>query len=78
MMTNNQYETVRRKIERAAMLRQGPGVVYHDGTWNGDELQRMANGELLDRNGKRYGICRGCRTVIRLDKPIFGSYHFCG
>jgi len=53
------------------------GHVYHDGTWNAPELERMATGELLDRNGKRFGICSACRTVIRVDKPLFGGLHFC-
>ncbi len=52
-------------------------VIWHDGTWNTDELRRLAAGELLDRNCKRYGMCAGGRTVIRLDKPFFGSLHSC-
>ncbi len=51
--------------------------IWHDGTWNNDELRRLAAGERIDRNGKRYGMCGGCRTVIRLDRPIFGSLHVC-
>jgi hypothetical protein len=52
-------------------------TVWHDGTWNRDELLRMAKGERIDRNGKRYGMCSGCRIIVRLDKPIFGSLHLC-
>jgi hypothetical protein len=51
--------------------------IWHDGTWNNDELRRLVAGERIDRNGKRYGVCGECRTVIRLDKPIFGSLHLC-
>jgi hypothetical protein len=51
--------------------------IQHDGTWNDDELVRLAAGERIDRNGKRYGLCLLCRAVIRLDKPIFGSIHLC-
>lgn len=52
-------------------------LVYHDGTWNADELRRMVHGERIDRNGKRYGMCPDCRAIVRLDKPIIGSLHFC-
>lgn len=52
-------------------------LIWHDGTWNNDELRRMVAGERIDRNGKRYGMCPGCRAVVRLDKPLFGSLHFC-
>lgn len=51
--------------------------VWTDGTWSKDELLRMARGEFIDRNGKRYGICRDCRKVIRVDKPLFGALHVC-
>jgi hypothetical protein len=54
-----------------------PSTIWHDGSWNRDELIRMAQGERLDRNGKRYAMCSGCRTIIRLDKPILSSLHVC-
>jgi hypothetical protein len=52
-------------------------TIYHDGTWSEEELRQMAAGKFVDRNGKRYGICRGCRKVIRIDHPLFGSVHLC-
>lgn len=52
-------------------------MVYHDGTWNMSELKRLVAGELVDRNGRRYGMCQGCRTVIRVDKLLIGSLHIC-
>ena len=50
-------------------------TIWSDDTWNKDELRRLVAGERIDRNGKRYGMCFGCRTVMRIDKPIFGSLH---
>lgn len=28
-------------------------------------------------NGKIYGICAGCEKLVRIDKPIIGSFHLC-
>jgi len=28
-------------------------------------------------DGKRYALCPQCRTVVRTNKPIFGSWHIC-
>ena len=58
-------------------LTKARGRCYSDGTWTIHEIERMAAGELLDRNGKRFAICSKCRTVIRIDKPLFGNLHFC-
>ncbi len=55
----------------------GSTMIYSDGTWSRDELMRLASGAFIDRNGKRYAMCHNCRTVIRVDKPIFGSIHVC-
>lgn len=27
--------------------------------------------------GRQFAICKDCRQVIRLDKPLIGSMHFC-
>lgn len=42
-----------------------------------DIAKRLRAGELVEVNGRVFGICRGCRKLVRLDKPIFGSLHFC-
>lgn len=51
--------------------------IYHDGSFTRKEIQQMIQGKLLDRNGKRYGLCKNCKQIIRLDKPLFGGLHFC-
>ena len=51
--------------------------IHHDGTFNAEELAKLANGQFIDRNGKRYATCRDCRKVIRIDKPMLGSLHLC-
>lgn len=52
-------------------------MIWHDGSWSRAELQRMADGEFIDRNGKRYAVCQDCGSVIRMDKPLLGSMHSC-
>lgn len=52
-------------------------LIWHDGTWSRPELVKLSQGEFIDRNGKRFGMCNNCRTVIRVDKPLFGSIHIC-
>lgn len=27
--------------------------------------------------GKAYGVCADCKSVVRLNKPLFGSLHVC-
>lgn len=27
--------------------------------------------------GKVYGACPNCGKIVRMDKPIFGSFHIC-
>lgn len=34
-------------------------------------------GEVVVVGNKLYGCCADCHSVIRLDKPIFGSLHIC-
>lgn len=34
-------------------------------------------GELVTINGKVYTQCVRCGSIIRFDKPIFGSLHVC-
>lgn len=28
-------------------------------------------------NGKWYGVCQDCGSLVRIDKPILGSMHLC-
>lgn len=51
--------------------------IYHDGSWSNEELKKMAEDKFLDRNGKRYGMCRECHKVVCLTKTFFGSLHLC-
>ncbi len=34
-------------------------------------------GEFIVTDGKIYAICNYCKSLIRLNKPIFGSLHAC-
>lgn len=52
-------------------------IVFHDGSWNIPELNRMFEGYILNRGGGRYGICQKCLKVVRVNKPIIGGVHFC-
>ena len=51
--------------------------VYADDSWTKEELEHMAKGNLIDRHGKRYGVCPRCCKVVCLTKVFFGSTHFC-
>ena len=41
------------------------------------ELELLNSGEIIDINGNRYGLCRYCNKVVRLNKSLFGSLHVC-
>lgn len=32
---------------------------------------------MFESCGKLYGICRYCKKVVRIDKPVLGSMHIC-
>lgn len=51
--------------------------IYHDGTWTKEELSKLSSGVRLNRFGKWYAMCSGCRTVVCLNKRLLGSIHFC-
>ena len=34
-------------------------------------------GQLVTVGGKLYGRCRDCKNIVRFDKWLFGSLHFC-
>lgn len=41
------------------------------------EWERLRRGEVVNIGGKLMVICQQCRSLIRIDKPIFGSLHVC-
>jgi len=41
------------------------------------DWERMQRGEIITIGGKLMTICRDCGKLIRMDKPIFGSWHIC-
>ncbi len=43
----------------------------------GREIQ-VPVGAPFEAVGKLWGVCNRCRQMVRLDKPFFGSFHFCG
>lgn len=51
--------------------------IYAPTIFTGDELTALANGKIVDIGGKRYGMCRDCRKVVRLNKPLLGDLHLC-
>lgn len=48
-----------------------------DGSWKKDELIALYLGHFINRNGKRFVMCKKCHNIVNLDKPLFGSFHFC-
>lgn len=40
-------------------------------------IKDMRAGKLVVIGGKTYGFCKDCQSVIRMDKPVFGSLHIC-
>lgn len=38
---------------------------------------RLRTGETLRFGPRHYGLCSRCGKLIRLNKPIIGSMHFC-
>jgi hypothetical protein len=43
-----------------------------------EALDKLHEGKTAEVNGKHYAVCDDCREVIRIDKPVVGSLHFCG
>jgi hypothetical protein len=39
---------------------------------------RLLAGEVVSVGRKHYVLCRACRAVVRVDKPLVGSTHLCG
>ena len=39
-------------------------------------MDKLPN-DLFAIGGKIYGFCKYCGRMVRINKPIFGSFHFC-
>ncbi len=39
--------------------------------------QRLRRGEIVQVGGKLMAVCQSCGVLIRVDKPLLGSLHFC-
>jgi len=39
--------------------------------------ERLKRGEMVVVGNKLMAICKHCRKLIRVDKPLLGSYHIC-
>ena len=42
-----------------------------------EALENLKRGKLAAIGGKTYEVCKDCRQMIRIDKPLVGSLHFC-
>jgi hypothetical protein len=51
--------------------------VFYTGEWSDSALIWMVQGHKAVRNGKTYAFCKACRSIVRIDKPLIGSWHFC-
>jgi hypothetical protein len=38
---------------------------------------RLLRGEVVAVGTKLYAMCRECRSVVRINKPIIGDIHIC-
>lgn len=52
-------------------------VIAHYLNQNPEKLSELRKGQIVEVMGKHYGVCGNCECIIRVDKPIFGSTHFC-
>ena len=41
------------------------------------DTSKMKQGVIYLINGKQYAKCAGCNKVVRVDKFLLGSIHFC-
>ena len=41
------------------------------------KIKSLMNGEVVEVMGKHYSRCFDCDSIVRVDKPIFGSFHVC-
>ena len=41
------------------------------------KINSLMGGEVVEVIGKHYSRCFDCDSIVRVDKPIFGSFHIC-
>lgn len=41
------------------------------------DIAQMRAGKIVEMNGRWYTVCQRCKKVVRVDKPLLGSLHFC-
>lgn len=46
---------------------------WMEGPW----IKDLRKGKLIVTNGKIYGWCEGCDSLVRVNKPILRSIHVC-
>lgn len=52
------------------------------GQVNSDKIRasidaRLLRGEIIAVGSKLFGLCRDCGSIVRIDKPVLGSFHLC-
>lgn len=40
-------------------------------------LKRPKPGDVWTSGGRMYGVCAECASIVRVDKPLIGGWHFC-
>ena len=46
-------------------------------TLDSAQKERLAQGLSITLGDRLYAVCRGCMTVVWVNKPLFGSVHLC-
>jgi hypothetical protein len=41
------------------------------------QIVNLKPGQIVAANGKLYGRCPDCDSIVRMDKWLFGALHFC-
>jgi hypothetical protein len=42
-----------------------------------EAVQKLSEGKTVQIRGNVYSVCDRCKRVVRVDKPLIGSAHFC-
>jgi hypothetical protein len=46
--------------------------------WSVEDLRKMASGGIVTTaEHKKYAMCQECKTVVCINKKIFGDFHIC-